>query len=355
MIDLDSAMRSERALIGLLLADNQLLDEVPNLRPDDFGQPDLRSVFDAIIDVRAEYPDAYGAQLFALVTDRTRLPGIDSAHLHGLALNRPEPANVAVYAQLAQEAGLRRSLASHADRIGGLAGEHRGSDPGLNHLSRLSLALNRSALRTDSSGDLENVAEALGRTLNAGTALGSVYVDREDLILADLLQNPDMLPEVQGWLSAEYFTSGRHREVYEAMIAVARNGEQVNKRTLAVELDRGPASVEVAAAIDPRADADAPGTAAEPIPVFLARLMTTDVFEGMSLVAGRDLLDHNIRMELAAMRAPAEAGGSEPDAAPRRLMPPSRETTHRAQVRGPELLQPPPTPGLGPDGPQVRM
>ena len=76
---------------------------------------------------------------------------------------------------------------------------------------------------------------------------------REVEVLAGLLQYPAQCAQVLKWLPPRAFTPGPHREIYEALRAVARTGAPVDALTVAWQLCMRQA------AEDTVADADASG------------------------------------------------------------------------------------------------
>jgi DnaB-like helicase N terminal domain len=59
---------------------------------------------------------------------------------------------------------------------------------------------------------------------------------REIEVLAGLLQHPAQCAQVLKWLPPRAFTPGPHREIYEALRAVARTGAPVDALTVAWQL-----------------------------------------------------------------------------------------------------------------------
>jgi replicative DNA helicase len=341
--------QAETALIGALLFDRRLLDDVPGLSYLDFATPEHREIFRTIADLHIQRPDATGARLAELVADRLNLPGVDEPYLSSLALTCPEPHAAAVYGRMVLEAALDRDLADHAVRMAAEAGTERGVDPAKDHLAALAEAIQIQA------ANVESATAAISASAESSTDIGVEQDARavaEELALADLIQHPQLIAEVENWLEPEMFTGGRGL-VYESILAVDEFGAPIDEMTLAWELGRRQGRAETMyerAADDERPERVAPGT--------LARLVTTAVEIGVAVEIGSNMATDHFRAELAAekSRVIAENGvhqTASTGASTAAVFGESRrhELTEWA---APRLLEPPPTPTVGPDGPQLR-
>lgn len=316
MTGLSLAVRAERALVGALLAEPDRFAEVSHVRAGDFADPSLGAVFTAIA------VDAGGGQ------PPTQMLGFDAENLRGLAQACPEPGDAAVYARMVTEAGLRRELAGHSDRLSRLSAMSPGADG--EHLGLLSQAVKRQG----------QVAERLDEPSRTAGPATSAKLDREDLILADLLQHREMIGYVHDLLRPEFFTAGDRRDVYQAMISVAGRGEPLGELTVAWEMNRiGPAPDTISS--DRLSD-------------YLGTLATTTVERGAALLLGQELMADVFRVELEAMAADLSAREAAHEAMRPRVQP-QHGSTHTVQPDSSGLLEPPRSPDLGPDGPSMRM
>ena len=109
------AVRAEQAVLGALLTDHTLLDQVPYLAGSDFSDATHKWIFDAIAETRAAHPDAAGPRFMTLVAEST--PEIDVAYLSSLPDRCPVPAHLAAYGRMVAEAAMIRELDVHAHRI----------------------------------------------------------------------------------------------------------------------------------------------------------------------------------------------------------------------------------------------
>jgi len=339
------SQRAEQAFVASLLQDPSWLDRHrQTLSADRFTDP----TYAAIVSGLAEQA-AYGGlnrtdNLPAQLADRLNLPGVDAAYLRNLVVSGPDPADIAVYARMVQEAFVRRQLAAQAERIAVSAGPVRGIDARLDHLDRLARAVARLA-----PPEVEVQASEVSGTTTA-EAVYPANVDsrqwREDQVLADLLRNGEQVVEVEVWLTAEAFEEGPRREVYEAIVTVSDQGEPVTELTVSWELSRQSGTEGVA--YNDTMDA------------YLARLVATEVVVGAAVEIGRELLVDTVRADLAvdAARFIAEVKQGEQVGVPTSTVaggPQQRAPEPGAQQRpAPEALQPPPVQPTPDNQPNIR-
>lgn len=348
----DLTHRTEAALLGALLFDRHAIDDVTFLEPADFASPYDQDLFRAIRTVAASDPTATGSDLAEKVADYIGRNRVNIAELHGLALNGPEPHSVANYGRLVMEAAMDREMAGHAARIAAEAGTMRGIDPHASHLAQLAEAIqfhNRSIDTTAAYVGL-NDSGAKAATWGQDTS-----IQLQDQILADLIQHPELIGEVAAWLEPEVFTNGR-REIYETVVALDQYGEPVDDVTVTWSLSRRTAVAETLRGFD----AESGEAVLEQIlPGTVNRLANAGVELGVAIELGRELLTEHVRAEIAAessrvasRAATVEQTGAQISAI---LSPGVTPGPHRTMTQepGPTLVQKPPTPELGPDGPKL--
>jgi len=361
----DLTHRAEAALIGALLNDPKLLDDVPHLRPDDFVDPRHELIFRTIGEIRAAHPGLYGAALAERVESYLFEPIISAAYLDDLALSCPEPQAAAVYGRLVHEASLRRTLATHAERLADAAGTERGQSPERDHLARLAEALGTHTRNLDrylgdgTPGDPATTSDAPGGATGDAEPTESADADsrvrREELILADLIQHPQVVGDVAAWLDPQVFTTPERRELFETIIAVDGYGEPVDELTLSWELGRRRALTDTLNG----QPVETWRTEPHPATSYIAHLAEAAAVEvGVAVEIGRDLLTDHVRAEFTAqsrLAAHLNGNGTQPARAATASTGQQRAITHTTQTSRPPLLQPPPTPTLGDDGPQQRQ
>ncbi|GAA2031074.1 DnaB-like helicase N-terminal domain-containing protein [Catenulispora yoronensis] len=338
--------RAEQALIGAALIDRTLLNDVGYLSFTDFADPTHQLVFKTIVDLAISRPDLAGAALADQVARIVDRPSVDAEYLGGLAMSCPDPDAIAVYGRMVAEAALRREMAAHAERLTGEAGPVRGLDPRLDHLALLA-----DALRTHDTG-----LAWVGETASSLTYTGASYdswmlaTERERIILSDLIQHPELIPEVH-WLDAEVFTSPANRMVYETILIVDDRGEPVQELTVAWELSRRRALDDIQEGMAPEeAGRMGPG----PTVGYVALLATATVEYGAALAVGRDLLIEHTNTVLAAEadRVTAQAAVSVAGSAAHAHAAAQGRALDHGPLPAPLLL--PQQPAIEPNGPELK-
>lgn len=108
---------AEQAVIGGLCLDNNAIDRIGALQPEDFYNAENRRIYAAIVSLiqRQEAAD--------LVTITSSDPSIDMAYLHRMIESTPSAANVGHYAGVVREKALMRGVLAAAGRIQQIAHE----------------------------------------------------------------------------------------------------------------------------------------------------------------------------------------------------------------------------------------
>ena len=335
------AVRAEQAVLGALLIDHTLVDQVPYLSGSDFTDTTHKWIFDAIAETRAAHPEANGPSFIVRVAENT--PEIDAEYLRTLPEKCPVPAHLAAYGRMVAEAAMIRELDVHAHRIARGAADLIRRRAGATtiqersipeHLARLAEAMIRHTRRLDPDRWPEVTAEpAAGHSPHLPE---QVQARREAEVLAGLIQHPGECEQVMKWLPARAFAPGPRREIYEALRAVARTGAPVDALTVAWQLCMRQAAEGTAGFGEAPASGRSPG-AADAETVFA--LAAVPVQPGSAFLAGSLRLADHISASLAGDKPPAavdpgrprpELSGSQagdpahPAAAPM-LPPPARE------------------------------
>lgn len=304
---------TERALLGALLTDPAQLDELRYVRAEDFESQRHREIYAAIQDVHSAAPNLSGAAFADSVA--ARLPTIDYVweidELHALALNCPDPDHAPTYARMVQEAGFRRDLAEHAERIGAIA--QAGTEPEVisEHLALLSEALGTHATRFGPMAELAHISDvAAGRAAVEIDQTEPERLARQDQVLADLMRHPEDIREVSTWLGSDRFAAGPRREVFETIVYIDGLDEPVDEITVAWNLARRAAAY------------DALGTdqyGLQPytgVPAYITTLRDMEVPEDTAFTVGRQLLADDLSAKLAATAERMANSASREDVSP---------------------------------------
>ncbi|MEV7601675.1 DnaB-like helicase N-terminal domain-containing protein [Kitasatospora sp. NPDC089797] len=330
----DLVLRAEQAVIGAALRDRQRLDDIAYLTPDRMAHPTHRAVLTALIDSRTSSPTTPTAQLPELVAQRTAIPGVTADYLRRLADAAPLPRAIASYARMVQEAAVRRDLAQHVDRLRTATPGLRGPDPVLDRLAQAMRHTEHAAPVAKYNEPTPAPYEPRARPAGEGEVRVETRLERQDAVLADLLQHPEQVREVSTWLYPEVFEEGPRREVYEAIVVVAERGEPVDQLTVEWEVyQQDPQAYEVT--VEVRVEQR------EERPDYLARLAATAVVVGAAIELSGEMMAEDIRTKLAtdfaAIDLTPQAAGAEP-----KVDLDVRTITSAAQVEPAFLLQPPP-------------
>ncbi|GAA0812048.1 DnaB-like helicase N-terminal domain-containing protein [Spirilliplanes yamanashiensis] len=280
------ADQAELALIGALLAEEPPPAEVSYLRAEDFAHRAHGTLFEVITKLRHDYPALYGDALINVVALRADTRGVDASWLADVRNACPEPAHVAAYARMVQAAGFRRDVATHAERIA-TAAAHTVDVDGQAHLVKLADALARqaevyAAFHTFQAADPDHV----------GTGpVDQWRVATEEELLADLLQHPEQASDIAVFVHRDTFTSEQRREVFETLVRLGYDGEDIDEVIVCWEMAR-------TRALTPRDPDGVRADAREPDVALLHRLATTRTTRS-AIEAGRDLVADDIQRSLA--------------------------------------------------------
>jgi hypothetical protein len=340
--------RAERAVLGALLHEPDLLNEVSFLNPGDFASQQHEEIFQAIRAARAtDSSRGYPPFEFAVASSAAS-PGLSVRYLQGLTGVCPQPANVGAYARMVVEAALCRQMLVHAERLFREAGDlhyevtraartpaaDESAETFPTHLLKLAHAMYVHARRFDPA------VEAPDPDSHQPVA-DEQQVRQEEEVLAGLLQHHSSNTGVLEWLPAEAFTEGPRREIYAAITTLARHGDPIDELTVEWQLAGDRAMSQPARGLTPEAMTDAGDDVG-----YVGVLAATPVVTGAATLTGRALL---FRHTTAQATAVASAASQEAEA-------PASEPRHPVTVphaRQPDLLQPPASPSPQ-HGPQPR-
>jgi len=285
--------RAEQALLGALLIDPGLMAAL-SLRTTDFGSDLHAAVF-------------YELQCAAESGDREADAADQEATIIGpgyaaeLRRSCPDHRNASAYARMVMEAALRRQLREHAERLQTDAAnlhydvrrlEHADSRAGITagfpaatinfddahngslalrsvagHQLKLAVALRSHAKAFDpgresntpdpglSSGPAAEIVvpSAAAATRYAAIQPSSERADpvaeREEHVLAIIVQQDDAARDIPGWLPPAAFAEGPRRQLYQAITSLYALGEPIDQLTVDWE------HAKMSAALPPAADA----------------------------------------------------------------------------------------------------
>ncbi|MBF9071796.1 DnaB-like helicase N-terminal domain-containing protein [Streptacidiphilus fuscans] len=254
----DPVVLAEQALLGALLLDPHQTGQVHQwLAARHFYRDAHRALYQALVDqYRAGHP-ALGHQpskqdALAWLTDATAeaqraARGITPSYPHTLAAACPRSDHAAVYGRMVVEAALQRTVAEHATRMleSARAALHSGGETRtlLTHLDILTDVLDQLARLTGTPGTSQPCGPAAADPLPSpadGVAdqLGQDVLAEEELLVASLLQTPQVIGEMAVWLRPADFADTALGAVFAVLVGLHRRGDAIDPVTLLWEARR---------------------------------------------------------------------------------------------------------------------
>jgi hypothetical protein len=208
--------RAEQAVLGALLQRPEVLRNIAHLDPSQFVDASHAALFDVIRAALAQDPAQSGTELASRLQAVGNGPDVEA-----LIDACPDPGGVAAYARMLVEADFERTMAAHADRL------WRDSEP---ESLRRAEAFVLDQHPPQVSVDAEDAPVP-------GSWKGS-RPNREEHILADLIQHPDEFSQLPASMRPDSFSAETRSRLYEVLSDIHSRGEPVDKLTVAWELDR---------------------------------------------------------------------------------------------------------------------
>jgi hypothetical protein len=349
-VDHDLTPRIERAALGAMISGQRLAARLDCLVPADFTDPRHRAVFEAIrpLSGRPEHIGGNWRDLIAWTAGSI----VTRAYLDELAGACPDPAHSPAYAAMLIQATVYRRVRDHANQIAAQTG------PG-SHLAEVVRAIrgHTGMLVPEPQGAVAGptpFADPRPRSVQAAPARpappaqATLAEQREELVLAALLQNHAEARQILGFLPAAAFTSPARQEAFLATRRVHQFGRPVDVLTVSWEIAAHSAATAFLS----------PGTAPQPQSPsdYIDRLASADISTGRSpLRVARDLgaqlrhRDSRHRQAAAGTLRGASSGSSvqphEPGAAH------TQEPSASAHA---PLIQPPDAARARPAGPEQK-
>jgi replicative DNA helicase len=269
------AARAERALLGALLLRPDAYQDIAYLDPAQFVDPANAALFEAVRTELTHEPDQTISTLTAHLQAVQAATGT-SSDLASFIETCPDPTAATAYARILVEAELNRTMAAHAARLVELSEPHSPERSEAAALIRPERAI---------SQDAENAPIP-------GSWKGS-RPNREERILADLIQHPDQIEQAREAINATTFTSTAREDLLEALSAVQKCGEPTDTLTIAWEFDRVQAESYRNVGVDPAA--------------YIDRLAAVPVVPGTALATAQQIASEEQRVAERQARAPQPA------------------------------------------------
>lgn len=202
--------RAEEDALGALIYAPHRIADVPHLDADHFADIDHRVIFTALKGALADEPHLHGEALVNRLAYADRSPAITSERLVGLAFAYADPIDLTEAGDQVIAHAVRRELAVTRER-----------------LQRLTEPLAPGPWFPDYDALLERM-----RHLEANTGIDwdpgwpsqpnghAPEVRNQEIVLAGLIQNPELVQEISDWIPIEAFTAANRRDIYQAVLAV---------------------------------------------------------------------------------------------------------------------------------------
>lgn len=353
---------AEKATLGAILNDPRHLTDLSEwLSPEDFASPQHIEIYRAmlILDERGATPDpvgatggdqaertaAYAAELATYVTS-TDTRGVDLPYMHTLMQACPRTEHAPYYGRMVVEADTHRTIIENATRLAQISHEQRqqSSSFGLEHLFVHTGAFRqvvdnlaeRWGIGPDELDHPDAANPTIARAADTRTAgfadqlapeldapptpaEHAAATEREDMLLACILRNPDQLDDVRAWLDPDDFAAAGRGDCYRAALDLHDRGDPVDPLTLAWETHKHPTQAHATN----NQTADGKEAAAEAAPLNGERLMKLYGDGYPAQVApyyARQVLENSIRATTAQAARDLKALASNPSIAATELL-----------------------------------
>lgn len=249
-MDHDLTRRVEQAALGAMITDRQLAGRLGYLEPEDFTDPRHRWVFRAVRQLSAAQQHAPGSwsDLIAKTAGRS----VTRRYLDELAAACPDPAHGPAYGAMLVQAAVYRQARGHADQMDAQAAALGAQGRRLSEADALGAV--RAAALSALLADVASAVRAHTGMLappDSGPArprLPAAPVEhvrspratpadqREELVLAAVLQGHPQAGQILSYLPAAAFTSPACQETFRAARRLSQSGRAVDELTVSWEL-----------------------------------------------------------------------------------------------------------------------
>ncbi|MFD5256821.1 DnaB-like helicase N-terminal domain-containing protein [Streptomyces bobili] len=225
----------EQALLGALLLDPRLLDDVSGITADSFSTAAHAALYAAISTLPRPDPAEHAKNTkwldHVLATSREQARGLTSPYLHTLVQVCPWPSHAPAYARMVEAEHARRRLQTAAEHLVHTA--HDDSLP-LPVQTVLTKADALTAVVDDIANRFPPRSGVLPRTAAPPSALAPDHteaVEEEQLLLATATARPDDIDSVR-WLIPDDLTLPLHAGLWQCLTTLARRNEPVDPVTV---------------------------------------------------------------------------------------------------------------------------
>ncbi|MEU6814088.1 DnaB-like helicase N-terminal domain-containing protein [Streptomyces sp. NPDC046860] len=229
---------AEQALLGALLLEPPLLDEISGIEPDSFSRPAHTALFTAIRSLPAPDPEQHTETVAwldrVLTAAREHVRGLDAPYLHALIQFSPMPRHASAYARTVEAGHARRLLRTAAQRLAHSAQDltHPHSVP-----AALAEADNLAAVTDTIAARFPPHPGSVPRTPSTPPAEkgdSAEAAEEERLLLATATAHPEEAKEMR-WLTAADFTHPLHAGLWQSLAFLLQRRLPVDPVTVLCE------------------------------------------------------------------------------------------------------------------------
>jgi replicative DNA helicase len=236
-------LQAEQAVLGAVLLDPDQLDHLDWLEPAHFFRPAHAALFSALRAQGRPVRTPEGEVPLSWVSDAVagasrHVHGLTAVYAHTLVAACPRPRHAPVYGRMVLEGAIHRTVTEHAVRLHQIARADQtrgGTDTTLHQADVLAAVLDDLARRWGTEPRPDTTTPQAPGQVQAEAA---AVLDDERLLLAALVDRPDGMDEVLGWLRPEDFADPAHGHIYRCLGALHHRGEPVDRLTLLWEAQR---------------------------------------------------------------------------------------------------------------------
>ncbi|NEA56589.1 helicase DnaB [Streptomyces sp. SID13666] len=241
---------AEQAVLGAVLLDPGQLAHLDWLAPDCFYRHAHQALFASLRKLRADGHPALADQEavpLSWVSDAVdeashHVRGLTVAYAHTLIAACPRPGHAPVYGRMVLEGAIHRSVTEHAIRLqqvaraDALQGQVEGA---LHQADVLAGVLGDLALRWGSEPRPVNpTAPPATAAVGLSPVRDDHVAEEERFLLAVLVERPQEMGEVVGWLRPGDFADAAHGHLYRCLGALHHRGEPIDRITALWEAQR---------------------------------------------------------------------------------------------------------------------
>nr|WP_202525699.1 DnaB-like helicase N-terminal domain-containing protein [Streptomyces sp. SID4926] len=238
-------MSAEQAVLGAILLDPGQLAHLRWLAPEHFERPVHQALFASLRILRDNAHPALTEDSVPLswITDAVaeashHVRGLTEVYAHSLVQSCPRPEHAPVYGRMVLEGAIHRTIAQHAIRLHQVARADavRGDVEGALHQADVLAGVLRDLSERWGTEARPEHLDSSPRPAAPAPAEG--VLDDERFLLAVLIEQPNAMDAVVGWVRPSDFAATAHGQLYRCLGALHHRGEPIDRLTVLWEAQR---------------------------------------------------------------------------------------------------------------------